>query len=293
LIGALARNGVSVRDLASQKQVDMRRQFSCWLSRPIAARFNFRYLLCIESGWRGSPPEITDDLFAALAPFLLTDFRDSSVAMPLIGAGDQGCPTSQMLEAILRAAVAWIERGLKLRLLKIVVRDDGVARDAASIFDSLTQQYKSPPNMTLKAQAKRDVSNQYDVFVSYSHTQALMAEFLVSALETHTPAPTVFVDSKGLSPGASWPTEIAIALDASRRVVALYSPDYWASRVCKLELSAAFARQVDTGQTVLFPLLLEEVTIPYFFRTLEHIDCRVNDKARLMQASSKLAASLS
>ena len=293
LIGALARNGISVRDLALHKQIDMRQQFSCWLSQRVEAHFNFSHLLCIESGWRGSPPEITDDLFAALAPFLLTDFRNGSVAMPLIGAGDQAYGPVQMLEAILNGAVAWIERGLKLRLLKIIVHNDAVARDAASFFESFKRKHQPRQNVGPGAKANRDDSDRYDVFISYSHTQALMANFLVSTLKTHTPTPSIFINSERLSPGTSWPTEIATALDASRRVVALYSPDYWASRMCKLELSAAWARQTDSGQTVLFPLLLEEVAIPYLFRTLQHVDCRINDKGRLADACSKLAGSLS
>jgi hypothetical protein len=267
----------------------MREQFSCWLSRPVARRFNFRRLLCIESGWRGDPPENTDDLFRALAPFLLTDFPDCSVAMPLIGAGDQGWPAMDMLKAIIRAAISWIERGLKLPLLKIVVHDKFTASEAFDVFTSLKRQHQ----LSLTATPfSSNGSAQHDIFVSYNHAQAPMAEFLVSTLKASARPPRIYIDSTGISSGTSWPTEIAMALDASRRVVALYSPGYWASRICQLEFNAAFARQLDTGQQVLFPLLLEEVQIPYLFRTIQLIDCRVNDRSRLAQACDQLAASL-
>ena len=292
LIGALGRSGLSVAHLAAHKQIDMREQFSCWLSRPVGRRFNFRRLLCIESGWRGDPPENTDDLFRALAPFLLTGFRECSVAMPLIGAGDQGWPAMDMLEAILRASIRWIERGLKLRLLKIVVLGKDTARDAVKVFASLKQQYQAPPGAASTAYSSAVGSMQHDIFVSYNRAQASMAKFLVSALKASARSPKIYIDLTGISAGTSWPTEIATALDTSRRVVVLYSPDFWASRICQLEFNAAFARQQDTGEAILFPLLLEDVKIPYLFRTIQHIDCRVNDTSRLAYACGQLAASL-
>src|SRR5689334_911187 len=47
LIGALSRIGVSVADLALDKEVDLRNFSSCWLSRPITLpSLNFRRILC-------------------------------------------------------------------------------------------------------------------------------------------------------------------------------------------------------------------------------------------------------
>src|SRR5262245_52251388 len=64
LIGALARVGVSVAELAQDKEVDLRRFSSCWLSRPIARPgVNFHRLLCFEPRHRGKAPEVVGDVF--------------------------------------------------------------------------------------------------------------------------------------------------------------------------------------------------------------------------------------
>lgn len=58
LIGALHRAGISVSALARDKEVDLRRYSSCWLSRPIERPgIHFGRVLCFETGHRGNAPE--------------------------------------------------------------------------------------------------------------------------------------------------------------------------------------------------------------------------------------------
>lgn len=291
LIGALDRAGLSVLGLSKDKQADLRQQFSCWLSKAVKSEFSFRYILCIESGWRGTPPEITDDLFRALAPYLVTDFSNSSVAMPLIGAGDQGWSPKQMLQAILLAAVDWIERGLPLRLLKIVIYSEDTAREMLDVFKASKQQRQTafehaPHESALPADWR------YDVFLSYAHEEADLADYFVEKVNEYSQKAKIFHDKSSLSEGSTWLMQIAEALDSSRRVVALYTPNYWTSRNCQMEFLAAFTRQNDTGVNILFPIYLSEANIPYMFRSLQHSDCCINDKIKLAIACSRLAKDL-
>jgi hypothetical protein len=292
LIGALNHVGLSVQALAADKQADLRQQYSCWLSKQIGPAYNFRHILCIESGWRGTPPEITDDLFRAIAPYLLTDFSDGSVAMPLIGAGDQGWPAEQMLLTILQAAVSWMERGLPLRLLKIVIYREDVALHMAQVFTSYMNEHR-------KAAAKPGAATEpvanptYDLFLSYSLEEAEVADYFVQKLREFSGSTLmIFHDKTSLREGSTWLMSIADALDASRRVAAFYSPAYWISKNCQMEFLAAFTRQVDTGEDILFPIYLSDAKLPYMFRTVQFSDCRVNDRAKLAVACSRLAADL-
>ena len=215
LIGALEERGLSILKLSWDKQADLRQQYSCWLSKPVSARlgFNFRHILCIESGWRGTPPQITDDLFGALAPYLLTDFPNSSVAMPLIGAGDQGWPPEEMFEAILRAAVDWIERGLPLRLLKIVVVRKDTARKLVEIFEAQKERRRASEDRLSPEAVASPTAARYDVFLSYAHEDAEIARYVTEKLRQAHQNISIFYDQSSVQEGTTWLMKIAVALE--------------------------------------------------------------------------------
>ena len=298
LIGALDRNGISVARLAFAKEKDMREEFSCWLSEPLVGVRSFRRILCIESGWRGTPPEIADDIFRAIAPCSISEFPNGSIAMPLIGAGDQGYSADLVLESILRAAIAWFQRGLPISVLKIVVYSDATAKLAKKKFldmkaaDAAARVRETKTRSILKKSGKEAAGGGWDIFLSYSHEDSDAAQHIYQSLQTLNPRLRIFHDRSVLSPGASWLMQIADSLDAARRVVALYTPQYWASKYCKDEFSAAYIRQTDSGKSILFPVYYRSAPIPYLFRTIQYTDCREADIARVSQACHSLTSAL-
>jgi hypothetical protein len=272
--------------LSFAKEKDMREDFSCWLSEPLIDGRSFRRILCIESSWRGTPLEITDDIFRAIAPCSVSEFPNAAVAMPLIGAGDQGYPAEQVLESILRSAVSWFKRGLPIKVLKIVVYSDKVATEARKKFLELKNQEtltRKPPGSAISGMdvAATSASSACDIFLSYSHEDLNAARCISEALHRSNPNMQIFFDKTALVPGGSWLTQIAESLDSARRVVVLYTPDYWASKYCKDEFSAAYIRQNDTGESILFPIYFRSAQIPYLFRTIQYTDCREADISRL------------
>lgn len=291
LIGALYANGISVADLARTKQKDMRKEFSCWLSHPVIAATGFKRILCIESEWKGSPPEITDDIFRVLAPCSISEFPNGSVAMPVVGTGNQGYPVDQMMKSILHAAVFWFRHGLNLRVLKIVVHSESSAEIATKVFTEAKQSdgahhtRSATPHI---APVPAKPVAQYDVFLSYSHKDTSIAEAVLKLIQSHAPGARVFFDRTALGPGSSWILEIAGSLDSSRWVVPLYTPDYWTSKYCQLEFSSAFLRQTDTGRSILFPLYYRKADVPSMFMTVQFVECREADDSRLAEACRQL-----
>jgi hypothetical protein len=296
LIGALAGRGLSLSELAAKKKIDLREQFSCWLSQAVEGPFCFRHVVCLESGWHGTPPEICDDLFRALSPYLISEFPNASVAMPILGAGDQGWPVDAMMRAILHTTVSWLERGLPLRLLKIVAYSARDATIAEEIFLECQKQHNDwlqPGEKALSAAGgKEQGAERYECFLSYSHKDSAPAQLILNEILGRRPNTRVFFDHTSIKVGSSWLMKIADALDNSSRVVALYTPDYWSSRPCIDEFMAARTREYATGEQILFPIYFRKAHLPSLFQNLQFFDCREGDKAKLSEACRDLIRSI-
>jgi hypothetical protein len=255
---------------------------------------NFNRILCIESGWRGTPLEITDDIFRGLAPWSLTEFPEGSVAMPLIGAGDQGYPADQVMRAILRSTVFWLRHGLSLRIIKIVIKSESAAILAKKAFLAAKQDDEDVSDKPMLETINKPVAtsiNQtesYDIFLSYSHQDSEAAKSMVDCITRCSPNFRVFFDRNSLSPGGSWLMRLADCLDTARFVATLYTPHYWSSKYCKDEFTAAHMRQNDTGKEILFPIFYRQTNIPYFFRTIQYVDCREANMDSLRKACDLL-----
>jgi len=282
LIGALNRNGISVHKLSFDKEKDMRKEFSCWLSRPLGVQ-SFKRILCIESGWRGTPPQLADDLFRAIAPVSVTQVATRSVAMPLIGAGDQGYAATEMIDSILKAAVSWLRRGMPIEVLKIVAYSAEAAYQAKQRFVELRD---ADPGGS-----QRD--RQWDVFLSYSHGDSSVAEHIYRSLTSARHGIRVFFDKPALLPGSSWLMQIAEAIDSAHCVLALYTPSYWESVPCKDELTAAYVRQVKEQQRLLFPIYYLSARFPSYFEGLQYADCREGDLNKLTGKCHEVCGMLS
>ncbi|HEU4456104.1 MAG TPA: hypothetical protein VFR81_23760, partial [Longimicrobium sp.] len=125
LIDALHRKGISLAELAREKEDDLREAFGCWISKDISRehpRAGFRRVLCFEPQILGRRAAAVMGLIfrtiAATGPF---EPPIRSVATPIPASGYQGHDPDTMLEALLDAAVPWMERGIPLDVIKIVV----------------------------------------------------------------------------------------------------------------------------------------------------------------------------
>lgn len=284
LIGALYRKGISVARLAKDKGIDLRSSFSCWMSKDLGsldAGLGFKRILCFEPATRGTAPELVADIFRSLAPFLMGEFPEARVAMPIVASGNQGWSPANMLTHILDAAVHWLIQGLPLRCLKIVEYSSDKAERLRQSFVAFSAKNRQsvPP-----ARGKP----QFDAFISYSRVDQEYALHIARVLREANSDIRIFVDQLTLNSGQSWQQEIYESLDVSSKVVALLSPTYLESKVCKEEFNIALFRHRETDSGVLVPVYLKSAALPTYMKLVNYIDCREGDYEKLRGACSSM-----
>lgn len=288
LIGALHRKNVSVAQLANFKAIDLRENFSCWLSREIKFSIpgiQFNRILCFEPLFRGSPPEVVGDIFRSLAPILGDLQNISNVAMPLVAAGDQGFSTFEILPPLLDAAIHWLGKGLPIKCLKIVTYSDLQAKEAKKNFAKIKKSIDPP--------VQQDYQKlEYDVFISYAHEDSSSMSIILKELQDKRPNLRIFLDRKDINIGAAWQPEIFESLDKCRKVVALFSPFYLKSKVCKEEFNIAWVRSRESDEDIIFPIYLYTSQLPTYMKYRNYVDCREGDEKKLKTACSTLISDL-
>lgn len=140
LIRALLDKGLSVADLALDKEVDLRNQLSCWLSKPLSAadqqKFNFKQILCFEPGDKiKEPQEVVGDIFRCINTFAFDEDKNE-LAMPIIASGYQKVSMQKILPALLEASCFWLKNGLPIKSIKLVLYRNEQAQEALPIFDA-------------------------------------------------------------------------------------------------------------------------------------------------------------
>ena len=288
LIGALHRRGVSVEKLSANKAADLRATSSCWLSADLNSfDVGFRRLLCYEPTTPAKAADAVGDVFRALVPLVGGPDNLTCVAMPLLATGNMRRPVREMLPAILGAATSWMEAGLRLRCLKIVVRDE-TDDEALQIFTSLASSGVSLPRTA------SPVARPFDIFMCYAHADGShAAQLLLENFRQLMPSAEVFFDTLSIAPGEFWQQKIFDCLNECRSIVALLTPAFLNSKVCLEEFNIGLVRNRASEESVLYPLYTLTAELPAHLLAIHYIDCRETDPGALRLASEVLIAALS
>ena len=284
LIGALYRKGVSVFELAKDKEIDLRDNFSCWISKEIPNQ-NFRKILCFEPLVRGLPAEVVGDIFRSIMPFIFDSPRIKNIAMPLVASGDQNASIDSMFEPLIVAAANWLSIGLPIETIKIVEYNELKANELLNRFRRLKSKIEH-------FEIEKHTEYKYDLFISYSHNNKDDILFVEKELRRLKPDVKLFIDLRDLNLGSAWQQDIYEAIDNSKRVIAFLSEPYLVSKVCKEEFNIAKFRHSESNEQVLTPVFLYSANLPTYMKLIQYIDCRESDRIKLSNACKQIIACL-
>ena len=146
--------------------------------------------------------------------------------MPLVNTGYQGELPAKILRMLTEAAIHWLSVGLPITEMKIVCHPDENTEELATVFSEVK---------AIHGLLSREVpqSPRFDVFVSYSHDNAGEVSYIERELRKAKEDIQLFIDHHELNSGTAWQQEIFESLDDCQKVLAVYSPAYLESKVCK------------------------------------------------------------
>jgi hypothetical protein len=291
IIGALDRKGLSVETLSRDKAIDLRGTAGFWLSQSLAqgiSAVGVRRVLCFEPHFLGEhASELVGQLFRGLFPFL-SDAHEATVAMAIIATGAIGEDPERMLRALVSAAFMWMSRGLPIRELRIMEQLPDRSTALTPVFADLKKELSSP--------ASADESNaRFHVFLSFAHDDVAVADNVAQALRVQSPEIRLFDYRLSIDVGKAWQDEIDQAIGACLKMVALLSPSYFRSDVCREELGVGRLLHRRRSESFLFPIyarsLQNSEELPFWLQAINYIDCREVDTGKLTAAAKRLAQS--
>ncbi|WP_373520895.1 TIR domain-containing protein [Aquiflexum sp.] len=272
LIGALFRAGLSVGILSRDKEVDLRAQFHCWLSKEINFK-NIRRILCFEPTERKFPFNLIAGIYQSIMPFTITH-SIKSVAMPLILTGDQGFSQHEVVKELISTSLFWLSNDSSLEIIKIVERSDAK-------IDLLKMALKTQKPLYNK---KLNI-DKYDFFLSYSRKNTGLVRAIHEKLATQF---KVFFDTESIEIGSNWLSKINTSLENSERFIVCVSPDYLDSKMCKYEYLFCNLKLINQGDDYVLPIYLHSASLPFQMQILNYHDAREGAADKINEFCDKL-----
>ncbi|XP_071792783.1 uncharacterized protein [Asterias amurensis] len=300
VIGALLRNlKINVRDLARDKEEDLRQLYHCWWSKPLPEDKPYQRLLCFETRVFGSrrPQELVGDVFRCLVPKL--NNQDSTVITPLLNTGDQGHGREVMLKGMVEAAVNWMKAGLPLRKLMIVLYchgDDDAALEAsgAKQFSHAFKQFADLKDQyMMKDLTPKDVTINFDVYLSVSKLDTELASVIKDKLHLKKSDIRIFDSNQKMICEEVWQEDMYDVMMHSARVITVLTPNYLQCTSCVEQYNIALCCSRNANRNMLAPFYIKESSLPTYMTQVQYVDCRTSSVDRIGDACHQIVLSLS
>jgi len=131
-------------------------------------------------------------------------------------------------------------------------------------------------------------SPTYDLFISYSHKQTEAVQEFVNAIRKKKDALSIFYDRNSIPAGGMWIREISEAIQNSKSVLCILTPEYSKSDVCWDEFQCAKVMELRTKKSIIKTIsFIKDEDMPPMFAIYNYIDCTEADVQKLKSCADQ------
>ncbi|BFZ05756.1 hypothetical protein BsWGS_08795 [Bradybaena similaris] len=290
LIGSLKVNlGINVRELARQKELDLWKNFSCWVSTPLPAAVPFRRIVCFEYNHRVGPlTEQLSQIFLAMMPIF--NNTEATVITPLLASGNQGFDGKEVLSALVNGACHWIQAGLPLHCLKIVVYSENPGENSKMDTEYLKLFAKLKTKWRLKTKKEVKISQPYDICLSFSPADKELAEKVTASLHRQAPDAKIHSTPFKFNHDQVWQTDIFSVMKVSQKIIVLLTPAYIEDTECIEQYNIALCCNRLKKTEVVIPFHMKTVgSFPSFMSIVQYVECSIFEDEEAASAAIETA----
>ena len=128
----------------------------------------------------------------------------------------------------------------------------------------------------------------YDYFISYSHKHTAAVQELVNALKARHPGRSIFYDRNSIPSGGLWIKMISDAIQHSKNVICVLTPEYSQSAVCWDEFQCAYVMEKRKKLNIRTINFRNDADLPPMIAIYSYIDCTEGDLDKLKAAVDHL-----
>lgn len=160
IIGKLFERGISVEELAKWPKFDFRENLGVWVSADIIGQ-NYKNVLCVEiTGNSVSYREALENLFSVVSILEVKGENVRTIALPLLGAGDQEFEIKDVIQSLLDLSLDYLKYSRVLSKIIFVIRSEPTAEMFNEEMNAFLGRKKVvAPNSELAGLLKLELTN--------------------------------------------------------------------------------------------------------------------------------------
>lgn len=166
VIGHLDKQGINVNELSKNPILDFRDSLGTWISRKIVDA-NFTQIICVEIIGRTKVFEhAIKNLFATISALETQGKKNTTLALPLLGSGDQNIYTELVIPVLIESSLDFLKYSRYLKKIYFVEFNESKAHLLNEEMNKALGRAKiKSPKGEFADMLKRDLNRQIDLLL--------------------------------------------------------------------------------------------------------------------------------